>query len=87
MNKSPFAELAPACRNGNVLASAKFPRAASFFHLMALLMPSRPDQVLAVVNAARLSRSNGSAMATLAKHCSFGRTERLKIHLQQRVCS
>jgi len=54
---------------------------------MALLMPSRPDQVLAVVNAARLSRGDGSAMTTSAKHSSFGRTERLKIHLRQRVCS
>jgi hypothetical protein len=54
---------------------------------MALLMPSRPDQVFAVVNAARLSRGDGSAMATSAKQASSGRTERSKIHLQQRVCS
>jgi hypothetical protein len=67
VNQSLLVELAPACRVGNVLASAKFLKAASFFHLMVLLMPSRPIRFFAVVDVARLSRSDDSAMANFGE--------------------
>jgi hypothetical protein len=42
-NKSAFeSSMAPACRGGNVLASAKFLEHAHFFHIAVLLMPSHP---------------------------------------------
>jgi hypothetical protein len=42
-NKTPLnLQTAPACRGGNVLASAKFLEQAHFFHVAVLLMPSHP---------------------------------------------
>jgi hypothetical protein len=41
-----------------------------------------PDQVLAVVNAARLLRSDGSAVETAEKYLSFDRTERIRIRFR-----
>jgi hypothetical protein len=45
MNKSPIFRLAPACRNGNVSASAKFQKGAHFFHRIVSLMPRRRTRV------------------------------------------
>src|SRR6266566_2613276 len=42
----PHFALAPACRGGNVSASAKFPTPQHFFHIVVLLMPSRPTRLL-----------------------------------------
>jgi hypothetical protein len=46
MKKGPLVELAPACRDGNVLASAKFLKAAYFFYIMVLPMLLRPIRSL-----------------------------------------
>jgi hypothetical protein len=86
VNQSFFVELAPACRVGNVLASAKFPKAASFFHLMVLLMPSRRIRFLPLLMLRDCRVAMAARWQLRRSTQSFGRTERLKIHLKQRVC-
>jgi hypothetical protein len=58
---APFAS-APACRRGNVSASAKFPRERGLLPHHGLADAITPDQIFSVTNAARLLRSDGVTM-------------------------
>jgi hypothetical protein len=67
MNKSPRSWLSAASK-GNVLASAKFPKGPALLPHHRLADAITPDQAFAVVNAARLLRSDVSAMGTAEKY-------------------
>jgi hypothetical protein len=66
MKESPITQLAPACRGGNVFASAKFPRRHALLPYRGLADAITPNQIIfTVTNAARLLRSDGSTMELL----------------------
>jgi hypothetical protein len=66
MKESPITQLAPACRGGNVFASAKFPKRHALLPYRGLADAITPNQIIfTVTNAARLLRSDGSTMELL----------------------
>jgi hypothetical protein len=65
--------LAPARRDGNVSASAKFPTSHALLPHHGLADAITPDQVPVAVDAGRMLRSDGVAKATAQQAVSFDR--------------
>jgi hypothetical protein len=64
LGENPDLQMTPACREGNVSASAKFPKCGHFYAHPGLADAITSDQTFTVAKAVELLRNIGNRMGT-----------------------